>query len=159
LMAFLVLLVAPKKGLLPKVFRKWSFRRNCLLENCLKALWSSHIGPVSIERILKKNLASPRWVHYTLRKLIRQGWAITTSPGFYQLTEDGRKKASYIVRLHRLWELYLSRNFGSAPDKIHHSAEEMEHLITPELEGKLTQVLSNPSKDPHEQPIPSKEIL
>ena len=42
-------------------------------------------------------------------------------------------------------------------DKVHRSAEDMEHILTPELEKRLTQLLRNPKKDPHAQPIPKSE--
>jgi len=32
----------------------------------------------------------------------------------------------------------------------------MEHIINPELERELTELLQDPKLDPHHQPIPSK---
>lgn len=156
ILAFLALLLAPRKGLLPKLFRRWKFQKNCLLENLLKALWKE--PKVPFKKILKWNLATSWMVFYALYNLQRQGWLLKEK-GVYRLTDDGDKKAAYIVRLHRLWELYLAQNLGGAVEHIHHSAEEMEHLITPDIEAKLTKALFNPTKDPHKQPIPSKEFL
>ncbi|MEI8300925.1 MAG: iron chelate uptake ABC transporter family permease subunit [Chlamydiota bacterium] len=156
ILAFLALLLSSRKGLLPKLFRRWKFQKNCLLENLLKAIWKE--STVNFKHILKWNLATPWMVFYALKKLAHQGW-ILKEKGIYRLTDDGNKKAAYIVRLHRLWELYLAQNLGGAVEHIHHSAEEMEHLITPDIEAKLTKVLFNPTKDPHKQPIPSKELL
>jgi manganese/zinc/iron transport system permease protein len=42
-------------------------------------------------------------------------------------------------------------------ERVHRNAEEMEHIITPELENELSLLLNDPKQDPHHQPIPSKE--
>lgn len=75
----------------------------------------------------------------------------------YQLTSLGIKRAARIVRLHRLWEVYLVNSLGFNVERVHKSAEEMEHILTPELEKKLMELLDNPTIDPHKQPIPSQE--
>ena len=59
-----------------------------------------------------------------------------------------------IVRLHRLWELYLNEYMNIAPDHVHESAEQMEHLLTPELEAMLEKRLNFPTLDPHQETIP-----
>lgn len=82
-----------------------------------------------------------------------QGW-IVSDKGIYSLTNDGHNKAAHIVRLHRLWEVYLVDYVGLGAKEVHSSAEEMEHILTPELEKELTTLLKNPKWDPHQQPIP-----
>ena len=37
---------------------------------------------------------------------------------------------------------------------VHTNAEQMEHILTAEMEKKLTQQLKDPLFDPHNQPIP-----
>ena len=54
------------------------------------------------------------------------------------------------VITHRIREVF-SRVFNR-------SAEEMEHILTPEIEEKLTHILENPKHDPHHQPIPEKRL-
>lgn len=75
----------------------------------------------------------------------------------YRLTPKGVQWAARIVRLHRLWEVYLVDYLGLGAERVHRSAEEMEHIITPELETELTLLLNNPKYDPHHQPIPARE--
>ena len=70
------------------------------------------------------------------------------------LTPRGEASAQKIVRLHRLWEVYLVEYLGQNVDKVHRTAEELEHLFSPALEQQLTTLLNNPEKDPHDQPIP-----
>ena len=90
-----------------------------------------------------------------LRRLSTHGW-IFKQQEIYHLTGDGNRKASSIVRLHRLWELYLADTLKLHSEKVHKTAEEMEHIITPDIEERLTKLLSNPIMDPHQQPIPNK---
>lgn len=75
-----------------------------------------------------------------------------------RLTKDGSLRAARIVRLHRLWEAYLVF-LGQGAEKVHRSAEEMEHIITPDLERELSELLGDPKQDPHSQPIPPKVQL
>ena len=78
----------------------------------------------------------------------------------YRLTPFGIKRGGQIVRLHRLWEVYLVNALGLGVERVHKSAEEMEHILTPEIERKLTELLDDPKQDPHLQPIPShKEVM
>ncbi|NGX53817.1 MAG: hypothetical protein K1000chlam4_00537, partial [Chlamydiae bacterium] len=62
------------------------------------------------------------------------------------------------VRLHRLWEVYLVNYIGVGSERVHKNAEEIEHILSPELEKKLTRLLDNPERDPHNQPIPQPEV-
>ena len=143
----LALLLAPQNGFLSRMVRIYRFRKQRLEENLLKFLWRQG-GEASEEEL--KHLKS--WV--ALRRLKRQGWIVTHPK--VRLTQDGRLKAAHIVRLHRLWEVYLV-HIGQGVEKVHRNAEEMEHIITPELEKELEELLGHPKQDPHAQPIPPKE--
>ena len=74
----------------------------------------------------------------------------------FKLTEKGALRARRIIRLHRLWEVYLFSVLGVNASEVHQCAEEMEHIITKELEEQLTLKLGDPKKDPHNQDIPKK---
>ncbi len=63
------------------------------------------------------------------------------------------------MRLHRLWEVYLADYLGVGAERVHRNAEEMEHIITPQLERELTMLLKDPKEDPHKQPIPPLKEL
>ncbi|MBU6446994.1 MAG: metal ABC transporter permease, partial [Verrucomicrobia bacterium] len=142
LFAFLSLLFAPLRGLLFRLYRIGAFRLRCVEENLLKTLWKKRI------------LATHSWTcKIALWRLQRAGWVDANRT----LTDDGAKKAASIIRLHRLWELYLTEELGVQAEKVHRTAEEMEHIITPEMEERLTRLLENPKHDPHHQPIPERE--
>ncbi len=139
--ALFSLLFAPQRGLLFRLYRIWAFRLRCMEENILKGLWKRGSAP------------SLNWTgKIALFRLRREGWVDPEK----RLTPDGSKKAASIVRLHRLWELYLTEELGFQVEKVHRTAEEMEHIITPEMEERLTKLLEDPKHDPHHQPIPER---
>lgn len=158
LICLLSLMFAPQRGLLLRLMRVAGFRYRCMCENLLKAIWRYGAnGEVTFDMIAKYQSASVWYLRLVLRSLVSQGW-LERSPGGYHLTSDGALWAARIVRLHRLWEVYLVDYLGMGAERVHRSAEEMEHIISPELEKQLTLLLNDPKYDPHHQPIPAKEL-
>lgn len=152
--ALLALLLAPAKGILPRTWRIFRFRSHCHEENILKAIWYyGEKAIVSFTQLKRIESISSFHLVWILRKLTQNGCIIHQKEG-YRLSPKGFKKASHIIRLHRLWEVYLVQDLGIDSEKVHHSAEEMEHILTPELEKELTKQLKDPKEDPHQQPIP-----
>jgi manganese/zinc/iron transport system permease protein len=152
--ALFSLAFAPKRGVVFRLIRILSFRLRCLQENILKSLWKKKTATRRDLEPSRGNLIL-RWV---LWRMVRHGWLTRIGP-FYELTGDGYQKASSVVRLHRLWEVYLTRSLGHDAERVHRSAEEMEHILTPELEQRLTALLADPKRDPHHQPIPKRALL
>jgi DtxR family Mn-dependent transcriptional regulator len=74
-----------------------------------------------------------------------------------QLTEKGKKAAAYVVRKHRLWEVFLVDKLKFHWDEVHDIAEQMEHIKSVELIKRLDVFLGHPDFDPHGDPIPDKE--
>ena len=72
----------------------------------------------------------------------------------YGLTNEGQIEGKRITRIHRLWEMYLTQQLQIQGDHVHEDAEGIEHIITPEIERKLIELLDKPEKDPHEKIIP-----
>lgn len=150
------LLFAPRGGLVSRLLRIIRFRRQCMEENLLKYLWRRGDEAASFAEIKKWQPLPFVRMRLLFWRLKNQGWIEEAGPRAIQLTKDGQVRATRIVRLHRLWEAYLVF-LGQGAEKVHRSAEEMEHIITPELERELADLLGNPKRDPHAQPIPSKE--
>ncbi len=150
----LALLFAPDRGMISRLFRIIRFKYQCRLENALKAFWKQgKEGSLSLKEVNARLQISSLSLRILIWRMQRQGWLKRG-----RLTEDGWIKASRIIRLHRLWEAYLVY-LGQGADKVHRNAEEMEHIITPELEKELTELLQDPKQDPHQQPIPAKNGL
>jgi DtxR family Mn-dependent transcriptional regulator len=73
------------------------------------------------------------------------------------LTKAGEKMALEVIRHHRLLELYLAEALGYSWDKVHEEAERLEHVISEEFEEKIFEALGRPTRDPHGDPIPTKD--
>ena len=73
------------------------------------------------------------------------------------LTEAGTKVALEMIRHHRLLETYLAEALGVPWDEVHREAEVLEHVLSEELEERISARLGHPKADPHGHPIPSKD--
>jgi len=72
-----------------------------------------------------------------------------------RLTPEGRSYALRVIRMHRLWERYLSDQTDLGEAEWHAKAEKQEHLLTPEQADALAERLGHPVFDPHGDPIPT----
>jgi DtxR family Mn-dependent transcriptional regulator len=73
------------------------------------------------------------------------------------LTADGERWAMHIVRAHRLWERYLADEARMPLEKVHSEADHREHGLTADQLDKMEAVLGHPTRDPHGDPIPTRE--
>jgi len=158
---FSSLLFAPKRGWFSKQRRAKANQRKTIRENVLKLLFQQEEQRglptvLSIEEIQGIRTMRLNRLTSTLKDL-KNRLLIIDHGGSYGLTELGRGEGRRVVRLHRLWELYLTERLGMAADHIHPQAETMEHVITPEIEELLVKELGNPEVDPHQSPIPYEE--
>ncbi|MBI3162600.1 MAG: metal-dependent transcriptional regulator [Chloroflexi bacterium] len=74
-----------------------------------------------------------------------------------RLTSQGERLALHIVRAHRLWERYLTDEARMPLEKIHSEAQRREHSLTEAELNDLDAALGHPTRDPHGDPIPTRE--
>ncbi len=74
-----------------------------------------------------------------------------------RLTEAGERVALEVIRHHRLLELYLHQALGYSWDEVDAEAEKLEHHISEEFEDRIDRMLDYPVRDPHGDPIPTRE--
>ncbi len=151
---------APKKG----VVTRWWIRRKIRLsiedENVLKLFYQlgepekKFYQPRSSEDLLSKRNFNAITLNKALNRLRRDQLIKKSTENLVIITPEGLARAKRVVKLHRLWELYLTKYLKIAPDHVHDDAETIEHFITPELEGRLEKLLGFPEVDPHESEIP-----
>ncbi len=72
------------------------------------------------------------------------------------LTPKGQRAARTLVRRHRLSERFLTDVLGLDWESAHREACRMEHVLSPEVEEKLAEMLGNPETCPHGYPIPDQ---
>ena len=155
-------LFAPKKGVISKIIRKKKFKRMMTEENMLKALYHNFDSkPLQIAFSVEeahdfKILKDVNDTKKVLRALTKHGY-LTSSSSSWNLTKVGFQKGQRLVKLHRLWELYLTQYLNIKIDHVHEDADSIEHIITPEIEKELEAQLGRPTTDPHNKKIPYKK--
>jgi DtxR family Mn-dependent transcriptional regulator len=75
------------------------------------------------------------------------------------LTTKGEQIALEIIRHHRLLETFLQEKLGYTWDEVHDEADQLEHVISEELEERIAKALGDPHYDPHGDPIPNRELF
>ncbi len=161
LVAVVSVLIGRKKGVLAAYLLSLRNREKILRENILKCLY--HLGEVdrefnagrTHEDILDKRPMPGADLKRGLKYLRIQG-LVTKKNRQVALTEKGVEAGRRITKIHRLWELYLTKYMELPADHVHDDAEAIEHIITPELEKELEHQLEYPVIDPHDEPIPYK---
>ena len=158
LIGFTSLFIAPEKGWLFKRKRALENRSKINRENIMKLMYRQEEKRGKGNKLTSPQILSIRAMREDalrvgLKDLKKRLWIIEHIDGF-SLTDLGRVEGRRVVRLHRLWELYLTERLGMAPDHIHPQAETMEHVITPEIEALLIKELGMPERDPHKSLIP-----
>ncbi len=73
------------------------------------------------------------------------------------LTTEGERWAMHVVRAHRLWERYLTDEARMPLEKIHNEAHRREHSLTEAQLNELDAALGHPTRDPHGDPIPTRD--
>jgi manganese/zinc/iron transport system permease protein len=137
LIAFFCLLFAPERGVVNRYFRLRSFKRRCQVENALKTV---HRKGKERSFSLKELHESGMSAFLVMRHLLSQGLAEKCKEHGYALTPKGKELAIRVVHMHRLWAAYLIF-LGHGVVKTHCTVEEMEHILTPELEKELTTLM------------------
>ena len=73
------------------------------------------------------------------------------------LTAKGERWALHVVRAHRLWERYLADEARMPLEQVHTEAHRREHNFTDAQLDALDAQLGHPTRDPHGDPIPSRD--
>ena len=111
--------------------------------------------PVSAlaKRLSVTNVSATEMVH----KLQDQGLLIHEPYRGVLLTKEGRKRASQILRNHRLWECFLVKELNLSWERVHDLACRMEHVLDTEVVEALAVFLGQPEVCPHGNPIPTMD--
>ena len=92
-----------------------------------------------------------------VKKLVGFGLVEHERYGAITLTVDGNAQALRMLRRHRLIETWLVEQFGYSWDQVHDEAEVLEHALSDRLLEAIDEQLGHPVRDPHGDPIPSRE--
>jgi len=112
---------------------------------------------VTTNAIADRLRVAPASVSSMVKKLARLRLVAYTPYHGVALTPGGEKVALEVIRHHRLLELYLSQHLGLSLDKVDAEAERLEHVLSDEVEERIAQSLGQPTRDPHGDPIPTRD--
>ena len=154
---FLSAICARERGLVPRLLRQRALGRRIAKENIVRTLFKLHESDPGRSIVLSELLHFRQLPFAGLEKIVRsleQDGLISRGAAGVVLSESGLTLGRKITRRHRLWELYLTKHTAISSDHAHYDAEEIEHMLTPELEAQLAEEMDHPGIDPHGRSIP-----
>ena len=106
----------------------------------------------SRERVGNRHIAdylgvSAASVSEIIRKMEKEGLVESMERRSIRLTRKGEEAAMQLVRIHRLWEVFLVEHLGYSWGDVHEEAEKLEHAASPRLMEMC----------PHGRRIPGRE--
>lgn len=160
-MIFIVsMMFAPSRGIYSRFLMQKGMRHKIHDENTLRTLYKLSedclAGGAQITTVLNYRKMKPQELYASAKRLERSGF-LQKGGDSYVLTENGVKRALELTRSHRLWELYLHKEVDMPIDHLHDDAEEIEHILTPDLEQQIVEEIGEEAFDPHGSKIPSVE--
>lgn len=111
---------------------------------------------INNKEIVKRLGVSAASVSEMMSKLLKEGYIERLPYQGVELNEKGLRKASTLIRKHRLWEVFLVEHLGYSWNEVHAEAEVLEHVSSIELTNRLENYLNFPKICPHGGMIPEK---
>lgn len=111
---------------------------------------------INNKEIVERLAVSAASVSEMMSKLLKEGFIERVPYQGVQLTAEGLRKASTLIRKHRLWEVFLVEHLGYSWNEVHAEAEVLEHVSSVELTNRLEDYLDYPKICPHGGMIPDK---
>jgi DtxR family Mn-dependent transcriptional regulator len=98
-------------------------------------------------------------VSQTIARMERDGLVVVEGDRHLALTDDGRRKATHVMRKHRLAERLLADVIGLDWAYVHDEACRWEHVMSEQVERRLLDMLGHPTESPYGNPIPGLDEL
>jgi DtxR family Mn-dependent transcriptional regulator len=110
-------------------------------------------------RIAERLHQSGPTVSQTVARMERDGLLTVEGDRHLELTEDGRRLATRVMRKHRLAERLLTDVIGLDWELVHAEACRWEHVMSETVERRLVELLGHPTESPYGNPIPGLDEL
>jgi len=105
-------------------------------------------------RIAERLHQSGPTVSQTVARMERDGLLTVEGDRHLELTEDGERLATRVMRKHRLAERLLTDVIGLDWELVHEEACRWEHVMSETVERRLLELLDHPTESPYGNPIP-----
>jgi DtxR family Mn-dependent transcriptional regulator len=110
-------------------------------------------------RIAERLHQSGPTVSQTVARMERDGLVTVQGDRHLQLTDEGERLATRVMRKHRLAERLLTDVIGLEWELVHEEACRWEHVMSESVERRLLQLLDHPTESPYGNPIPGLDEL
>jgi DtxR family Mn-dependent transcriptional regulator len=110
-------------------------------------------------RIAERLHQSGPTVSQTVARMERDGLLTVEGDRHLQLTEQGTRLATRVMRKHRLAERLLTDVIGLDWELVHAEACRWEHVMSETVERRLVELLGHPTESPYGNPIPGLDEL
>ena len=110
-------------------------------------------------RIAERLHQSGPTVSQTVARMERDGLLTVEGDRHLQLSDEGRRLATAVMRKHRLAECLLVDVIGLDYADVHEEACRWEHVMSENVERKLLTLLGHPTVSPFGNPIPGLDEL
>ncbi|MFZ3453473.1 metal-dependent transcriptional regulator [Arthrobacter sp. 7Tela_A1] len=110
-------------------------------------------------RIAERLRHSGPTVSQTIGRMERDGLVVVSGTRQLELTEFGRRRATEVMRKHRLAERLLADVIGLDWAYVHDEACRWEHVMSERVERRLYDLLGHPTESPYGNPIPGLEAI
>ncbi|CAM5331536.1 HTH dtxR-type domain-containing protein OS=Streptomyces fumanus OX=67302 GN=GCM10018772_19510 PE=3 SV=1 [Streptomyces fumanus] len=105
-------------------------------------------------RIAERLGRSGPTVSQTVARMARDGLLRVAGDRRLELTPEGRRLATRVLRKHRLAECLLIDVIGLAREEAHAEACRWEHVLGEAAERRVYELLDRPARSPYGRPIP-----
>jgi len=110
-------------------------------------------------RIAERLHQSGPTVSQTVARMERDGLLTVEGDRHLQLTDEGHRIATRVMRKHRLAERLLTDVIGLDWELVHAEACRWEHVMSEAVERRLLELLDHPTESPYGNPIPGLHEL
>jgi DtxR family transcriptional regulator, Mn-dependent transcriptional regulator len=110
-------------------------------------------------RIAERLGQSGPTVSQTVARMERDGLVHVAQDRHLELTGQGRREATWVMRKHRLAERLLLDVIGLEWEDVHIEACRWEHVMSEAVERRILAMLAEPMVCPHGNPIPGLDEL
>ncbi|WGY02817.1 MULTISPECIES: metal-dependent transcriptional regulator [unclassified Nocardioides] len=105
-------------------------------------------------RIAERLHQSGPTVSQTVARMERDGLLTVEGDRHLELTDEGTRLATRVMRKHRLAERLLTDVIGLDWELVHEEACRWEHVMSETVERRLIELLGHPTESPYGNPIP-----
>ncbi|WP_028659310.1 metal-dependent transcriptional regulator [Nocardioides insulae] len=110
-------------------------------------------------RIAERLHQSGPTVSQTVARMERDGLLTVEGDRHLELTDEGMRLATQVMRKHRLAERLLTDVIGLDWELVHEEACRWEHVMSETVERRLIKLLDHPTESPYGNPIPGLDEL